>query len=166
MPLEAPVTIASGRTELVMLSPLTVGGLEVRAIEKAPVAAVLLYAGAGIELYGNAMRLRMISSLCRPAAFAAVWLVFGGTPLRPVAFAQKAPAASESPSALVAEMRRSFTLHGKINRRRFSATSVTVISPIPAPSGSPWTPRPRSAAIFISILFAKTASGGYKKSSG
>jgi hypothetical protein len=56
----------------------------------------------------------MILPLCRPAAtLGALWLVFCGTPLLPVAFAQKAPAASDSASALVAEIRRSFTIRGK-----------------------------------------------------
>jgi len=56
----------------------------------------------------------MILPLCRPAAtLGALWLVFCGTPLLPVAFAQKAPAASDSASALVVEVRRSFTIRGK-----------------------------------------------------
>jgi len=60
------------------------------------------------------MRLKITASLLRSAVTLGVfWLTFSGTPHPPVAVAQQAPAAATSAAALVAEVRRSFTLHGK-----------------------------------------------------
>ena len=60
------------------------------------------------------MRLKITASFRRSAtALGGFWLAFCGTPPAPIAAAQKAPPATNSAAALVAEVRHSFTLHGK-----------------------------------------------------
>lgn len=55
-----------------------------------------------------------MASRCRSAAiFGAFWFIFCGTPLVPGSAAEKTSGAAASASAFVAEVRRSFTLHGK-----------------------------------------------------
>jgi hypothetical protein len=56
----------------------------------------------------------MVSFRRPTAALGAFWFLFHGMPLIPRAAAEEVSRAANSPAAFVAEVRRSFTLHGKV----------------------------------------------------